>query len=36
MALSSAGIFLRGLLMGAADIVPGVSGRDRRFHYRYL
>lgn len=26
MALSSAGIFLRGLLMGAADIVPGVSG----------
>ena len=26
MALSSAGVFLRGLLMGAADIVPGVSG----------
>jgi putative membrane protein len=26
MALSSASIFLRGLLMGAADIVPGVSG----------
>jgi putative membrane protein len=26
MALSSAGIFLRGLLMGAVDIVPGVSG----------
>ena len=26
MAVSSAGIFLRGLLMGAADIVPGVSG----------
>ena len=26
MALSSAGIFLRGLVMGAADIVPGVSG----------
>jgi putative membrane protein len=26
MALPAAGIFLRGLLMGAADIVPGVSG----------
>lgn len=24
--MSSAGVFLRGLLMGAADIVPGVSG----------
>ncbi len=26
MTVTSAGIFLRGLLMGAADIVPGVSG----------
>lgn len=26
MALSSTGVFLRGLLMGAADIIPGVSG----------
>ncbi|MEZ5571858.1 MAG: DUF368 domain-containing protein [Halioglobus sp.] len=31
MALSSAGVFLRGLLMGAADIVPGVSGGTMAF-----
>tara|TARA_R110002049_G_scaffold53223_38_gene149099 strand:- start:409 stop:1350 length:942 start_codon:yes stop_codon:yes gene_type:complete len=31
MPLSSAGIFLRGLLMGAADIVPGVSGGTMAF-----
>ena len=24
--MSSIGIFLRGMMMGAADIVPGVSG----------
>jgi len=28
---SSAGVFLRGLLMGAADIVPGVSGGTMAF-----
>jgi putative membrane protein len=31
MPLSWAGIFLRGLLMGAADIVPGVSGGTMAF-----
>lgn len=29
--MTSAGIFLRGLLMGAADIVPGVSGGTMAF-----
>lgn len=31
MPFSTAGIFLRGLLMGAADIVPGVSGGTMAF-----
>jgi putative membrane protein len=31
MPLSSVGVFLRGLLMGAADIVPGVSGGTMAF-----
>jgi putative membrane protein len=31
MSLSPAGVFLRGLLMGAADIVPGVSGGTMAF-----
>ena len=29
--MSSLGVFLRGLLMGAADIVPGVSGGTMAF-----
>jgi putative membrane protein len=31
MSLSPVGVFLRGLLMGAADIVPGVSGGTMAF-----
>lgn len=31
MPLSPAGVFLRGMLMGAADIVPGVSGGTMAF-----
>ena len=29
--MASLGIFLRGMLMGAADIVPGVSGGTMAF-----
>ena len=29
--MNSLGVFLRGMLMGAADIVPGVSGGTRAF-----
>ena len=31
MTPSGAGVFLRGMLMGAADIVPGVSGGTMAF-----
>jgi uncharacterized membrane protein len=29
-------LFLKGMAMGAADVVPGVSGGTIAFHYWYL